>query len=130
MNDPKYLTGPITNTSSGEVIPQDEPIFFFRARDKFALTALEFYWELVSDTGDQEHLEAIRQRIEEFYAFKENYPERMKRPDTDLKHQGRFGLGEETGEEVGSIAARLLKHEDPDVRKVAASALRQQPDRG
>lgn len=35
---------------------------------------------------------------------------------------------EETSEEVGSIASRLLNHPDPDVRKVAGSALTQRPD--
>jgi hypothetical protein len=36
---------------------------------------------------------------------------------------------EETGEEVGAIAARLMHHLDPDVRRLAASALTQRPDR-
>lgn len=146
MNDPKYHTGPIINTASGEVIPQDEPVFIFRARDVEALKVLEFYWELISERhGGQEHADAIRARIEEFYAFKENNPHRMKIPDTDLDNQGLFAFkSEETSERVGGIAARVLSmrgSESPDAlgarydelldlaKTLAGSALTQRPDR-
>lgn len=145
MNDPKYRTGPIINTASGEPIPQDEPCFIFRARDRMSLVVLEFYWELATEQGDEEHAEAIRQCIEEFYAFKENHPERMKQPDTDLKHQGRFNFGgEETSADVASKASEILRAPDTEdveermpyhkllklAKSVAASALTQRPDRG
>lgn len=147
MNDPKYITGPIINSASGEAIPQDEPVFLFRARDNQALNVLEFYWELVNEDPDNaEHANAVRRRIEEFYTFKETHPERMKRPDTDLKQQGRvnFDQGEETSDRVGSIASRIMRApETEDIEKrmpylellslaksVAASAFTQRPDRG
>lgn len=135
MNDPKYVTGPIVNSATGEAIPADEPVFLFRARDEQALKVLEFYWELIvesQDPADVEHAEAVRRRIEDFYAFKETYPERMKRPDTDLARQGEMfeKRSEETGNEVGRIASRMMKHSDPEVRSMAASLLTQRPDRG
>lgn len=149
MNDPKYRCGPIINTASGEAIPQDEPCFIFRARDVESLKVLEFYWELAIEAGDQEHADAIKIRIEEFYAFKEQHPERMKRPDTDLAKQGTYGQPkdgrpEETSERVGRIAAEVLAApdtEDVEIRmpyhrllkaakSLAGSALTQRPDRG
>lgn len=131
MNDPKYFTGPIINTASGEMIPQDEPCFIFRARDIRSISVLMFYEQLSRENGDAEHAEAISRRITEFREFKDKHPERMKKPDTDLVNQGRFtGRSEETSEEIGKIAARLMHHPDVDVRRVAASALTQRPDHG
>lgn len=132
MQDPKYITGRIINNSTGEPIPQDEPVFLFRARDLHAVTVLEFYSELLDGPDDAEHREAVRLRIEEFYAFRYSHPERMKQPDTDLEDMAQVMAtkrDEQTSDEVGSIAARLIKHADPEVRKLAASALTQRPDR-
>lgn len=133
MNDPKYITGPIINSATGEAIPADEPVFLLRGRDEEALKVLEFYSELIAEHEDNgDHAEAVRRRIEDFYAFKETHPERMKRPDTDLSRQGEVieKRSEETGDEVGRIAARLMKHSDPEVRSMAGSLLTQRPDRG
>lgn len=38
-------------------------------------------------------------------------------------------MSEQTSQEIAAIAARLINHEDPDVRAVAGSALTQAPDR-
>lgn len=133
MQDPKYITGPIFNSATGEQIPLDEPIFLFRARDRHAVTVLEFYTELVDGPDDEEHREAVRLRVEEFYSFRYNHPDRMKQPDTDLVRQGAAVGGERnerTSDEVGSIASRLIRHSDPEVRRLAASCLTQRPDRG
>jgi hypothetical protein len=40
-----------------------------------------------------------------------------------------YGEGEQTSAEIASIAGELLHHEDPRVRRVAASALTQAADR-
>lgn len=127
MQDPKYYTGLIINTASGEAIPQEEPVMIFRARDRQAIPMIEFYETLVEDP---EHKEAVQRRILNFREFQEQYPERVKEPDTDLKNQGRATIrSEETGDEVGAIAARLMRHHDPEVRALAASCLTQRPDK-
>lgn len=41
----------------------------------------------------------------------------------------RIADSEETSEEIGSIASRLLNHPEEDVRRLAGSALTQRPDR-
>lgn len=87
MNDSKYHTGPITNTATGGVIPADEPVFFFRGKDLYAVVILEFYWELIEDP---EHKREVKRRIDEFYAFRNKEGSPMKFPDTDSSNQGKF----------------------------------------
>ena len=81
MEDPKYKfeNGQFVNRVSGEAIPDDEPVFIFRARDWHAYLALERYWELVAD---EHHGNVVRERINEFRQFWKDHPERMKEPDT------------------------------------------------
>jgi len=81
MQEPKYETGPIINRASGETIPQEEPVMIFRGRDNHALAVLIHYHSLIQDPV---HQEAVRRRIEDFARFKNEYPERMKEPDTEL----------------------------------------------
>lgn len=127
-NDPKYITGTIINSASGEAIPADEPCFILRGRDVHAVDTLFRYLDEISDP---QHIAAVKHRIGDFIQFRNAHPDRMKTPDTDLQNQGRFTTrSEETGDEVGAIAARLMKHADPEVRALAASALTQRPDRG
>lgn len=81
--EPKYTTngcGRIVNRASGDTIPDDEPIFIFRARDKYALAALRHY---VDFCGDSAHRRAVEGRIVQFVVFKTGHPERMKEPDTE-----------------------------------------------
>lgn len=83
LQDRKYefREGYIINRASGEVIPLDEPVFLFRARDVIAVRVLEFYH---SQTPDDEHRQAINIRINDFEGFARQFPERMKEPDTDI----------------------------------------------
>lgn len=90
MNDPKYFTGPIVNTASGETIPADEPVIIFRARDIHARTIIAFYAELLDGPSDDPHRDAVNIRFEKFCKFAKDHPERMKNPDTDLANQGKF----------------------------------------
>lgn len=80
--EPKYRfeNGRVINRASGEEIPLDEPVMVFRARDFNAEDAIGFYISLCSD---QEHRDAVQQRINDFRQFREKYPERMKEPDTE-----------------------------------------------
>ena len=82
--EPKYIiNGPVVNRQSGHAIPDDEPVFLLRARDILALSVLEHYLE-VAEHCDQEHLDAIQKRIDQFEAFANKHPDRMKEPDTQL----------------------------------------------
>jgi len=80
--EPKYnasVDGRIVNRASGEAIPDDEPVFIFRARDKHAAAVLIFYRDLCEDAN---HKAAIQSRWEDFMRFWRESPERMKEPDT------------------------------------------------
>jgi hypothetical protein len=82
LQEPKYETGQIINRASGEVIPQDEPVMIFRARDVYSIDVLKAYHDMVID---EDHRVAIELRIQQFTQFKEQNPDRMKYPDTDVK---------------------------------------------
>lgn len=71
----------IVKTSTVELIPRDEPVFLFRARDKFALATLQYYCERCAIDGcTDEHMEGIHEAAEAFAEFAEKHPERMKQP--------------------------------------------------
>ena len=94
--EPKYKAenGQLVNRNSLEAIPDDEPVFVFRARDKLAVRALQAYATEVAlgafhaglaqgpDTNLASHALAVGQRIEDFRRFAAKHPERMKQPDT------------------------------------------------
>jgi hypothetical protein len=79
--DLKYETGMIINRASGEAIPDDEPVFIFRARDLYARGVLQFYKMCV--LGD-DHEQAVQLSIDRFNKFRQDHPDRMKMPTTDL----------------------------------------------
>lgn len=79
--EPKYdvCDGRIVNRRTGQPIPDDEPVFFFRAKDRRALTALTAYYAAITNPG---HAKAVAARVESFKAFAAEHPERMQEPDT------------------------------------------------
>ena len=79
--EPKYgiRDGQIVNLSSGAPIPDDEPIFIFRAKDRLAVRILTSYFSAIEDP---EHARAVAGRLEDFKRFAREHPERMKDPDT------------------------------------------------
>ncbi|MDA8350897.1 MAG: hypothetical protein M0038_19250 [Pseudomonadota bacterium] len=74
--EPKYdvRDGRIVNRRTGQPIPDDEPVFIFRAKDRRALTALTAYYAALVDP---KHAKAVAARIESFKAFAAKHPERM-----------------------------------------------------
>lgn len=82
--EPKYEIhhGSIRNRQSQEVIPADEPLMIFRARDKHAANAIAFYFRgLMND----EHRKAVGLRLTQFNEWADANPEKMKEePDTQL----------------------------------------------
>lgn len=79
--EPKYgiRDGQIVNRLSGAPIPDDEPIFIFRAKDRLAVRILTAYFSAIENP---EHARAVAARLEDFKRFAREHPERMKDPDT------------------------------------------------
>jgi hypothetical protein len=73
------VVGQLVNRATGEAIPDDEPVFVFRARDKHAAMALAAYHNLCAD---QAHRDIVQKRIEDFVRFANAHPDRMKEPDS------------------------------------------------
>lgn len=82
--EPKYgiRDNRLFNRASGEFIPEDEPVFIFRARDRHAIYAIAQYKGHF--LRDESHKDAVGKRIQDFRNFMEANPARMKEPDTAL----------------------------------------------
>jgi hypothetical protein len=81
--DLKYHTDgtAIIKSTNGQVVPEEEPMILFRARDWLAVPLLEYYRKLCVADGCNDHqMGLVDQRIQEFKTFIQNYPERMKQP--------------------------------------------------
>ena len=74
----KFEDGFFKNRISGEVIPHDEPIIIFRARDVYAVSVLMHYHKLIKDPH---HKKSILDRIKDFENFSLDNVELMKEPD-------------------------------------------------
>lgn len=71
----------IVNTSTGAVIPEDEPLFLFRARDILALGILVTYGERCLINGcTNKQIEGVAREIKKFQNFIKQHHERMKQP--------------------------------------------------
>jgi hypothetical protein len=71
----------VVKTSNNLPIPDDEPVFLFRARDKFALPALEHYRKLCVEDGCTPHqFEHLDFMLSQFRDFAATRPKRMKQP--------------------------------------------------
>ena len=71
----------IIKTTNGEVLPDDEPLFLFRARDRLALTALRAFEAASQADGCTEyHMKGIWSAIDKFTKFQEKHSNRMKQP--------------------------------------------------
>jgi hypothetical protein len=84
--EPKYTTsskhGRLVNRDTGTAIPDDEPVFVFRAQDRKALQALRVY---ALSVEQPDHAAVVARRVADFEAFAMNHPDRMKEPDSPLK---------------------------------------------
>lgn len=70
--------GRLKNRYTGQVIPDDEPVFVLRARDVHARQAIAHYVSLLSDSR---HVSEVGQRLAAFHEFAKDHAERMKVPD-------------------------------------------------
>lgn len=75
----------IIKTSNGEAIPEDEPIWIVRGRDKLALPILYAYLkDSLDDNCTGYQIEGVKALIDRFARFADDYPERMKQPGITL----------------------------------------------
>lgn len=65
--------------ASGETLPKDEPLFILRAQDRNAANTLRYYASTVREPG---HKQCVLRRVQDFLAFADANPSRMKEPDT------------------------------------------------
>lgn len=88
--EPKYgiREGRLFNRASGHPIPDHEPVFIFRGKDKKAVPALHFYAGICDNP---EHVAAVQARIVDFQSFSKRQTSEMKQPDTDLSVLDEFG---------------------------------------
>lgn len=71
----------IFKTSSSEVVPRNEPLFLFRARDYLAVPLLEHYRKMCELDGCTDYqLRLLDEQIADFKRFAENNPNKMKQP--------------------------------------------------
>lgn len=79
MHERKYTIkdGQIVKKSNQVPIPDDEPLFVFRAKDRKALAALVAY-HMILDNLDQ--MEEVQKSINDFRRFQEEHPEKMGEP--------------------------------------------------
>jgi len=71
----------IIKSGTGEAIPDDEPLFLLRARDKLAIPLLLMYKILCEqDNCTMYQMDMLEQSINKFALFKKYFPERMKQP--------------------------------------------------
>jgi hypothetical protein len=71
----------IVKTSNGDPIPDDEPVFLIRARDRLALPLLRIYDQLSQVDGCNDyHFAALTRSIADFAEFARLNPTKMKQP--------------------------------------------------
>ena len=72
--------GKIVNRATGKIIPDNEPVIIFRAKDRKAVNALISY---MNSCEDETHRDVIQSRIDDFLSFQEANPVLVKEPDSD-----------------------------------------------
>lgn len=64
----------IYNTKSGVAIPEDEPLFLFRAKDALAMLTLDYYWQLCAvKKCDSSQLDGVQEAIYLFVGFENSH---------------------------------------------------------
>lgn len=82
--EPKYdvtTAGRLYNRKTGDVIPDDEPVMIFRAKDAKSINAIATY---LAECGDLTHRVAINRRLKDFLEYQAANPALVHEPDTDL----------------------------------------------
>jgi len=83
MDDGKFeiRDNQLVKRSNGDVIPEDEPVFVFRARDYLALPILRYYLQRCQQDNCTEYqLSLLKKRIAVFEQYAADNEDRMKQP--------------------------------------------------
>ena len=73
--------GKIYKKSNNEIVPDDEPLFLLRGRDRLALKLLQAYHLISKDADCNEyHFKKLMETIDAFKSFRAFHPELMKMP--------------------------------------------------
>ncbi len=76
----------IVKTSTGEILPRDEPLMLFRARDILAELLIWIYQQLCQHFGcTSDHVRAVGLIACGFREFKQHNPDKMKQPGSTMK---------------------------------------------
>jgi len=68
----------LVSRTTGEPLPEDEPLFILRAQDKNALATLMAYHMICNNL---QHKAEVKKSIDDFKEFRDKFPERIKEPD-------------------------------------------------
>jgi hypothetical protein len=80
--DGKYKTSGDITKLDGTPVPDDEPLFLFRAHDKLLVQLLEYYMELCKNAGSPEaQINLLNQRIGEIKSWQSSHQNMLKIPD-------------------------------------------------
>lgn len=72
----------IVNTRTMDALPEDEPLFLFRAKDHLVIRMLAYYHELCKEARCvPEHTAGAFLMVAQARSFARAHPERMKVPD-------------------------------------------------
>jgi hypothetical protein len=81
LNDMFDIRLSLVKRSNGEEVPDEEPLFILRARDRLAVKFLKSYRYICALDGCNGYtLDRVDSCIAMFERFAEDYPERMKQP--------------------------------------------------
>jgi hypothetical protein len=71
----------VVKISNGEVLPEDEPLFIFRARDYLAVPTLFEYLRLCENDGATSYqISGIKTQILQFQLWRDKNKDKMKQP--------------------------------------------------
>lgn len=108
--EPKYTTnaeGRLINRVSGEPIPDDEPVFVLRAKDRYAVAALAGYGRSLDPSSA--HWGAVNARFREFEDWQIANPGKVREPDTAVDGGEKIERSQVSeGEEWASLASLML----------------------
>jgi hypothetical protein len=71
----------IVNTATGAILPEDEPLILFRAKDKLLVPLLDQYRQMCERQCSPAHIAGIAAEQRKVRAFALEHPERLKTPD-------------------------------------------------
>jgi len=96
----------IVNVYNGNEIPEDEPLFIFRAKDRLAIKSLAHYFcSCVMDECTSEQVNSLANTIIEWAKWQKNNPDKMKQPGITMPEDMKKLVARDKSEGVKSLVA-------------------------